>query len=258
MEKRSTRENVEATISAANKKAKISSKDEVKTKEMDGKIMKVMLMFHMEERFDIKAEDVANELGVHIRTKSFRKRWGFLKNEREFIGLGKADGLRLTKEGLEEAATPEYKEMMKELSTNPNTNDEHQERIKKYVKKPKSVAMLNLLLEYGTLTKAELSALLAVQAGSHGFFYSLQELRVKGYVEEDPYSSSKKEKKFRLSDKSFLKAKEYRSKKIGDSDAKKLAAEVASGLALMESRKRGSAKSKSTKIKEEVVKEETE
>ena len=84
--------------------------------EIDGKILKVMLMFHMEERFNIKVADVANELDTHPRTTSFAKRWSFLKNTKNLIGPGTDGGLRLTKQGLDEAATPEYKEMMKELS----------------------------------------------------------------------------------------------------------------------------------------------
>ena len=232
--------------SAPNKKAKISPQ------EMDGKILKVMMMYHMEERFNIKVDDVANELGVHPRTTSFASRWSFLKNKKNLIGPGTNGGLRLTKEGLEEAATPEYKQMMKELSITPKTNKEYHDRIKKYLKEPKSEPMFNLFLKYGSLTKDELSAIIALHTRNHKFFYSFKELKEKGYVETDPNAK----KKYRLSDKSFLKGKENRAKD-GDIDKKQLAAEIEKGHALMESRKRGVTKSKSARVKKaEAVKEE--
>ena len=253
----------QAPISVANKKAKgsASSSAQEKEKEMDAKIMKVMLTYHIEQRFDMKVEDVANEIGCHIRTKTFRERWGFLKNTRKLIGPSeKGKGFQLTKAGLDEAATPEYKEMMKELSMTSKTNVEHQERIKKHLKGIKAIAMFDFFLRFGSLTTKELSALVGQNNRSHSFFYSFKELKTRGYVEDDPRGEAKKGKRFRLADKVFLKAKEDRPSE-DDIDTKALADEVSKGLAVIESR---SAKNKSEKKttknikKENVVKSENE
>jgi len=253
----------QAPISVANKKAKgsASSSAQEKEKEIDAKIMKVMLTYHIEQRFDMNLEDVANEIGCHIRTKTFRERWGFLKNTRKLIGPSeKGKGFQLTKAGLDEAATPEYKEMMKELSMTSKTNVEHQERIKKHLKGIKAIAMFDFFLRFGSLTTKELSALVGQNNRSHSFFYSFKELKTRGYVEDDPRGEAKKGKRFRLADKVFLKAKEDRPSE-DDIDTKALADEVSKGLAVIESR---SAKNKSEKKttknikKENVVKSENE
>lgn len=231
-----------------------------KVKEMDSKILGVMLMYYEDEKPKVKVEDVANELGLHPRNKLFRDRWSFLKNSKKFIGKARSgDGLELTKIGLDGAATPEYKERMKELAIVPKTNSEHQERIKKHLKQKKSQVIFDLLLKYGSLSKDDLSSLVGQQQRSHAFHYSLKELRVRGYVEEDPDHSGKG-KKFRLSDKAF-KAKGDRPKAI---DSKELATEISKGKARIESQKQGprsgngKPKAKPTKVKkEEAVKEDS-
>ena len=228
------------TSAAAKKKAKGSLSRDDKIKEMDAKILKVMMMFHMEEKPNVKVDDVANELCVHIRSKGFRDRWSFLKNTKNLIGKSKSDnGLALTKIGLEEAATPEYREMMKDLAITPKTNLEHQERLKKHLKKSKSIAIFDFLLKYGSLSKAELSPLVGQNARSHGFHYSFKELTVRGYVEVDPDYSGKG-KKFRLANKAF-KGKDDRPKEI-DIDAEHLIKELAVGVARIESQKQSSSK----------------
>ena len=234
------------TSVANNKKAKKSSNDE-KTKEMDGRILKVMLEFHTLKRSNIKVGDVANALGVHIRTNSFRDRWSVLKNKKNFIGPGKDGGLQLTSEGITEAETPEYKEMMKELAIVPKTNKEHQDRIKKYLKKSKCGVIFDLLLEYKSLKRNELSDLVGINNRSHQFSDSLKELRAKDYVEKKPGSN-----KFYLSDKCFLNGKENRSKGEDTIDTKKFATKIAEGRSKIESRKHGPKKN----IKIEVKKEE--
>uniref|UniRef100_A0A7S4AIX7 Uncharacterized protein n=1 Tax=Pseudo-nitzschia australis TaxID=44445 RepID=A0A7S4AIX7_9STRA len=233
-----------------------------KIKVMDNKILAVMFEFHMDEKFDVTLTDIASQVGCQERTKSFRERWSVLKNQKKYIGPSK-DGdkgtFQLTKAGVDHAATPEYKEMLKELSLTPKTNKEHQERIKKYLKKAKSIAMFDFLLEYAFLSSDELCALVGQNKRSHSYHYSWQELRNKGLVEQVPDYKGEG-KKFRLADKAFLKAKEHRSG-INDVDTKKLAEAVASGVALIESRKKGGTKQSKNnkKVKnEEVVKEEAD
>jgi len=255
---RSSRNKVERTTSVANKKARRSSKEDdsgtnnKKEKEMVGKILKVMFQCHMEERFDITIEDVANQVGVHERTRSFRETWSSLRKANLIGPSSKKSCLRLTEEGLKEAATPEYKEMMKELSIKPKTNKEHQERIKKFLQKSKAAEMYDLFHKYGSLTKDDLSALIGQNKRSHGYHYSFNELKAKHYIEEDPDSKDNKMNKFRLSDKCFLNPKEDRPKECGGIVAKECAVNLAKGLALIESRK----KNKSKGIKKEAVKEE--
>jgi hypothetical protein len=246
------------------KKTMASSKND-KTKEMDAKILSVMLTFHLEDKTKVTVKTVADALGCNEKTKTFRERWSFLKIKRKLIAPGEDNnGLRLTKAGLDEAATPEYKAMMKDLAIVPKTNADHQEKIKKYLKKPKSIQIFDFLLQYGSLSKADLSHLVGVNHRSHGFHYSLKELRDKEYVEESPNDSGKG-KKFRLSSKAFKS--EGDQPKENDVDAEELATKIANGIALIESRKRGprseggkSKKRKSTKNEdlEDIKEEETE
>ena len=267
MGKRSKR-NDNGGIPAKNKKAKVStmkdtsspktiskgSSKEDKIKEIDAKILNVMLTYHMEGKNNATVEDVANDLNVHPRNKPFRERWTHLKNTRNLIGKSDSgDGLSLTKLGLDEAATPEYKEMMKELAIVPKTNSEHQERIKKHLKKKKSVAIFDFLLRYGALSNSELSALVGQNCRSHAYHYSLQELRVRGYVEVDPNYSGKG-KKFRLSDKAF-KSKDDRPSE-DNIDKKELADTLTIGRNKIESQKQGPRSGKKNDVKEEVVKKE--
>jgi hypothetical protein len=177
-----------------------------------------------------------------------------LKNTRNLIGKSQSgDGFALTKVGLEEAATLEYREMMKELAITPKTNLEHQERIKKHLKKSKSIAIFDFLLKHGSLSNAELSPLVGQNQRSHGYHYSLKELRVRRYVEVDPDYSSKGEK-FRLANKAF-KAKEDRPKE-NDISTEELAKEITVGLALIESKRNDSRSSRKKLKKEETMKNE--
>lgn len=202
-----------------------------KIKEMDGKILKVLLRFHMEKRFNAKVDDVANELGVHVRTTSFRNRWCTMKNEKNFIGPGEGRGVRLTSEGLKEATNPKYKEMMKEILLRPKTSKEHQHRIKKFLKKPKSRMIFDLLLEFNRLNKTELAKLVGLHIRTRGFTDSLAELRSKTYIEKDG------NKKFYLTSKCFMNGKDNCS--VESTDNNKLAAAISEGAAQIDYRKRG-------------------
>ncbi|VEU39689.1 unnamed protein product [Pseudo-nitzschia multistriata] len=233
-----------------------------KIKSMDARILAVMFELYMDENFDATLTDIASQLGVQERTKSFRERWTVLKNQENLIGpseTGKKGCFQLTQAGVDRAATPEYREMLKDLATKPKTNKDHQERTKKYLKKPKSSEIFDLLLVYGSLSPDDLSALVGQNRRSHGFHYSLQELRRKGLVEHDPAYGASKGKKLRLADKAFLKGSEDRPIPE-DIDTKNLAKGIASGQALIESRKQGGKKknkiSKDKMKKEEPVEEE--
>ena len=141
------------------------------------------------------------------------------------------------------------------------TNSEHQERLKKNLKKSKAIVIFDFLLKYGSLSKAELSSLVGQNSRSRGFHYSFNELKNGGYVEEDPDYSAGKRRKFRLADKAF-KAEENRPK-VSDISTKQLVQEIALGLAtssitsssstttIIESRKTGPRRLISKKLKKE-------
>eukprot|EP00536_Pseudo-nitzschia_multiseries_P001441 jgi/Psemu1/3360/gm1.3360_g len=238
------------------KSSSLSAQDKIKV--MDNKILAVMFEFHMDEKLDVTLTDVASQVGCQERTKSFRERWSILKNEKKWIGASNKDNgantkggscFQLTKAGVEQAATPEYKEMLKELSIKPKTNEEHQARIKKYLKKAKSIAMFDFFLEYGSLLPDELVGLVGSNRRSHGYHYSWKELKDKGYIEEDPdCHEGKKKTKYRLSSKAFLNHKRDRipEKKI---DREQLAKNVKKGHDLIESRRKGDGKKSTTKEK---------
>lgn len=223
-------------------------KEKSKEEMMDGKILGVMMGFQMENNFNATLVDVASTIGCQERTKSFRERWSILKNTRNYIGPSKSGkgGFQLTEEGLKHAPqSDEYKEMMKDLSFKSMTNKDKQDRIKKHLKKTKSGMIFDFLNEYGSLTTDDLAAIVGQNKRSHTFHYSLKELRDKGYVEEDPDNDDSKGKKFRLSDKSYLKSHDRLDS--SDIDSKKLQEKVAEGNETIKSRMTGPRKSKKSK-----------
>ena len=214
-----------------------ATKGSNESQSMDDKILGVMMAFKMENNDSVSLADISNRIGCHERNKPFRERWSVLKNQKQYIGpSSKGKGFQLTDEGFKNAPqSDEYKEMMKELSEQLSTNDGHQKRIKKYLKQSKSVAIFDFLNVYGSLTADQLCALVGQNKRSHAYFYSLKELRGKGYVEED---STGKQKKFRLADKSYLNPENDRIKDDAI-DTKKLEELVTKGIETIASQKQG-------------------
>eukprot|EP00536_Pseudo-nitzschia_multiseries_P001440 jgi/Psemu1/3359/gm1.3359_g len=267
MRKRSSRSNDDGSSAGKGNAAKSSTEE--KAKAMNSKILAVMFEFHRDEKFDVTMADVAHQIGCHERTKSFCEQFRFLKNKKKYIGASKdgTKGFQLTQEGLGHAMTPEYKEMIKEQSIKPKTNQEHQDRIKKYFKRPKSIEMFDILVKYGSVFPEELGALVGVNRRAHCYFYSWQELRQKGLVEKEPGFQGKRKAKYRLTNKAFLNHKQDR---VGEEniDREKLAKCVALGRAVIQCRtkderktsntkvKNGTKDSEHVKVKEEVTKQE--
>ena len=173
-------------------------------------ILAIMMQYHIDDKNDVQFEDVAAEIGCHERNKGWRELWTSVKKKGYVEASTTCNkGFQLTQKGIDLAATDEYKEM---LSFKPKTNEEHQERIKKRLKKSKSVEIFDLLQKHGSLTRYELAGIMGQKDRGHAFSYSLQELKkTKGLVEEDPSTAGKSKggKKLRLSDKAYLKP-EYR------------------------------------------------
>jgi len=149
-------------------------------------------------------EKLRVELGIGQRVKSQQAAWKLLREE-AFIEEAEGKDFRLTQKGLDHAATPEYKEYIKELNIVSLTNEDHQARIRnklldaKY--KAKTIQIFDLLDKYGSLTAIELAALIGCKRGTHKFSYGLKELKEKNYVEVDPSGGGKK---LRLADTAFL------------------------------------------------------
>ena len=73
-------------------------------KDIDRKILSVMLVFYNNKKQDIKYKDIAKELGVSMKDTLYFERYHFLKKTKKFIALinGKG-GFGLTKKGFEAA-----------------------------------------------------------------------------------------------------------------------------------------------------------
>lgn len=156
----------------------------------------------------VNYETLRVELGIGQRVKSQMAAW---KNLQEWGYIAHADGGKsfiLTEKGLEYAATPEYKEYIKDLDIVSATNEDHQDRIKKHLNKShqkRGAQIFDFLVQYGSLTAVELAALCGTKRGSHKFSYALAELKAKKYVELDASPQRQyKGKLLRLADMAFL------------------------------------------------------
>ncbi|CAB9512411.1 expressed unknown protein [Seminavis robusta] len=189
------------------KSAETTGKGGGSVEEKEAAILAVMLKFHMEEKHDANFDDVAHELSIHARNKNWRSVWPLLQ-EQGFVAPSASGkkGFQITPEGIEKGKTPEYVEFMKDKNFVATTNEEHQGRIKSRFKKNLSVKLFDMILKYGSLSRSELAGLVREKDRSHGFSYSLQELRKKELVEPNPDASTKVNGiKLRLSRKAFLK-----------------------------------------------------
>lgn len=149
---------------------------------------------------------LAKDLNFMNRTSSWRNSWKILMNEKNFVEIAEGvsaftGGCRLTQSGKDHAATPEFLEYIKELNFVPQTNEEHQARIKKRLINDRSVQIFDLLLTHGSLSRKELSTILRCNDRQHKFSYGLKDLKSKALVEAD---GSADKKKFRLADSAFL------------------------------------------------------
>ena len=222
-------------------------------------ILAIMMQYHIDDKNDVQFEDVAAEIGCHERNKGWRELWTSVKKKGYVEASTTCNkGFQLTQKGIDLAATDEYKEM---LSFQPKTNEEHQERIKKRLKKSKSIEIFDLLQKHGSLTRYELAGIMGQKDRGHAFSYSLQELKKrKGLVEEDPTKAGKsKGKKLRLSDKAYLKP-EYRPSEpeLVILDTKTLAKAVADNATVKHPRKKAGGGSTATSGDKEQVKMESE
>jgi hypothetical protein len=163
------------------------------------------MSYLMKEKDSVSFEQLSKDLDFMVRTKSWRSSWRTLVEDKKFIepvdpssSMFTAEH-KLTQAGKDHASTPEYKEYLKELNFVPQSNEEHQKRIKNRLINAKGREIFHLLCNHGSLTRKELSTLCKVNDRSHQFSYGLQDLRTKNYVE-------KNDNKFRLTDAAFLDA----------------------------------------------------
>lgn len=171
-------------------------------------ILAIMLQHRMNDKYNLNFEDIAKDLGVHERNKSWRVVWTAAKDDGYVEASKSGKGFEMTQKWIDFGATDEYKEYVKDMAFVPATKEEHQARIKKRFKCTKSTAIFETLEKYGSLTRHELAGLLGQKDRSHAFSYSLQEVKMKmGLAEVDPDAKGKQTKgsKLRLSDKAYLK-----------------------------------------------------
>ena len=192
----------------------------------ENEILGCMMNYLMRGTETVSFEKLSNDIGFHIRSKTWVASWKSLINDHEFVepatsGASMATGQhRLTEKGKEHASTPEYKAYVKDLNFVPATNEDRQNRIKKRLMNDYGRKIFDLLLKHGSLDRQVMAAVLKTRSGSHKFSYALKELRDKEYVEVDTSKSSRPQK-LRLADKSFLNADEDRPEPI-DLDQKVL------------------------------------
>lgn len=167
-----------------------------------------MMEHHMAGRDGVGYETLRLELNIGQRVKSQLAAWKNLIDS-GYIEVNSGREYKLSQKGLDLAATPEYKEYIKDLNIVSATNDDHQARIKKHLNpkhKKRATQIFDFLVQYGSLTALELAALVGTKRGSHAFSYGLKELKEKGYIEIESNPIRKtRGKMLRLSDKAFLK-----------------------------------------------------
>lgn len=171
------------------------------TDEREDKLLGAMLGHEMHGKATVSFMQLAKDLKFMERTTTWRNSWKALMNDKKYIEVvdGKSvftSECRMTQAGKDHASTPEYEDFLKELNFIPQTNEDHHDHIKKRLKNAKGVAIFDLLLAHGSLSRKELSTILQCNDRQHLFSNGLKDLKAMGYVEKD--------KKFRLSDKAFL------------------------------------------------------
>jgi hypothetical protein len=110
---------------------------------------------------------------------------------------------RLTDKGLDHCMSPEQKELRNIMEKPAETNDEHQDRIKKVYCdgwNGRGVEIFGLLLKHGSCKRKEIAALMGISDRGASFNYSLKALHDHKFVEKDPNCKGN----IRLSDEAFL------------------------------------------------------
>lgn len=180
----------EAKDCSENKKSKPCDNDK------EAQLLGVMLEYHMNEDGAINFAKFASDLGIHKGNKAFGAAWKASKENGTIEEFEK--GYVISKKGIAQASTPEYKEFLKDKNFVAQNNDEYQERIKKKLSET-GLKIFDLLQKHGPLSRYALAGMLRSKPGSKTFFYAEQNLRKKGYIEQDPQDKKKK----RLSNKAF-------------------------------------------------------
>lgn len=188
--KRKAEPESEAKDCSENKKSKPCDNDK------EAQLLGVMLEYHMNEDGAINFAKFASDLGIHKGNKAFGAAWKASKENGTIEEFEK--GYVISKKGIAQASTPEYKEFLKDKNFVAQNNDEYQERIKKKLSET-GLKIFDLLQKHGPLSRYALAGMLRSKPGSKTFFYAEQNLRKKGYIEQDPQDKKKK----RLSNKAF-------------------------------------------------------
>lgn len=186
--------------------------------EKEDKLLANLMQHHIGDNDAVSFEKCATDLDFMVRTKTWVAAWkgllaqGFIEACAPGAALTTGNH-KLTQEGIDHAATDEYKEHVKDLAIQPTTNEEHQARIKtKLMKKKekgaqigeKGAQIFDLLQEHGSLNRYEIAGIMGCKSGAHSFSYALKELRDTKIVEIDASRNKRGDQKLCLADKAFL------------------------------------------------------
>ena len=167
------------------------------------------MKYLMQGKEGVSFKQLSKDLDFMERTKSWRNSWKALVEDKGLIEATEgstsmyADDYQLTQAGKDHASTPEYKQYLEEMNFVPQSNEQHQEHLKKRLLNDKARTMFDLLLKYGALSRKELSLIIGVNDRSHGFNYGLKDVKEKGFVVTDTKVFGKG-KELMLTDKAFL------------------------------------------------------
>jgi len=195
------------TGNVKNESLKNQKNSSEKVKEETETELENLMKFHLRQKpFDLKVMTGANQELIKEEQESIMKRQGVidrLVNEGlvEVVNEVRIISYQLTEAGVQAAASDEYKE---DMAKEPTTNEELHARIMKYSYHYKTAKkMLEELIENHktggkALSKKQLAEKLGTNTSGPNFFYTLEQLRNEGYVQES------KKKTLRLKKKAFV------------------------------------------------------
>ncbi len=154
------------------------------------KLLNAVMCHRIKGNTSVTFTQIAMDLGFDERLTKWRKSW---------CALILDDGFIAPVEGSPPSMyTADHQLTEKGKNHGPQSNQEHQERIKKRLLNDKAIQIFDWLLMYGSLGRNELALLLQCASGQHNFSYGLKDLRDRRFVDKNDRG------KFYLTDKAFL------------------------------------------------------
>ena len=114
----------------------------------------------------------------------------------------------LTEKGEDHCECPRLRAMKLKIETKAKTSAEQHDKIRKLCMNNRAVAIFDLLLKHGSLTRRELAATVGISDRGAPFSYGLRQLKKLGYIVVDEKIAIRGKKSLMLSDKVFLDPKD--------------------------------------------------